>query len=409
MRTYSNKTVVLGVTGSIAAYKACELASRLVERGAKVIPVLTKSAREFVGPASFEAITGQRAILNMFGDETNPDIEHIAVAKAADAFIIAPATAHIIAKMANGLADDWLTTTLLATRAPVLVAPAMNTNMYTHLATQANLATLRERGCHVVGPDSGRQACGTIGPGRLIDPAAILDSAMPLLSDRHELRGKKVLITSGGTHEPLDPVRYVGNRSSGKMGLALAEEAYARGADVTVVTGPSTTALPHVVEMVCVETAREMAAAVQERLPDCDVFIAAAAVADYRPEGASETKHKRNGESLIVSLSENPDILAYAGNNKKPDQLIVGFAAETDNLIENAQGKLERKQLDLIVANEVGSVDSGFGFETLRAVIITPNASVPKPYLYNKENLAAAVFDRIAGLLKKRPAETVRR
>lgn len=401
MRNFSNRQIVLGITGSIAAYKACELASRLVERGANVLPVLTVSAREFLGPATLEGITGNRVVTDMFAAEQNPDIAHIAVAKAADLFIIAPATAHTIAKMANGLADDWLTTTLLATRAPILVAPAMNTNMFTHPATQANLETLRQRGCTVVGPESGRQACGTIGPGRLIEPATILEAAYPLLSERLELRGKKVLITSGGTHEPLDPVRFIGNRSSGKMGRALAEEAFSRGAEVTVVTGPHTADLPHVVETIEVETAVEMAEAVEARMSDTDIFIGAAAVADYRPEGSSEMKHKKNGESLVLTLAENPDILARFGQQKNGRQLAIGFAAETNDLLNNAKEKLAKKNLDLIVANEVGVEDSGFGLDALRAGIIGTNGHVPSFDLYSKESLATALFDRIGELLAK--------
>lgn len=400
VRDFSNKTIVLGITGSIAAYKACELASRLVERGANVLPVLTRAAREFLGPATLEGITGNRTITDMFDAEQNPDIAHISVARAASLFMIAPATAHIIAKMAHGLADDWLTTTLLATRAPILVAPAMNANMFTHPATQANIETLRQRGCVVVGPDSGRQACGTVGPGRLIDPATILEAAFPLLSERRELRGKKVLITSGGTHEPLDPVRFIGNRSSGKMGRALAEEAFARGAEVTVVTGPHTAEMPHVVETIEVETAVQMAEAVAARASDTDIFIAAAAVADYRPEGASEVKHKKNGESLMLSLAENPDILATFGAQKSGKQLVVGFAAETNDLLANAKEKLNKKNLDLIVANEVGTSDSGFGLDDLRAAIIGTNGHVPEFALHSKESLAESLFDRIGDLLK---------
>ena len=238
MRTISNREVVLGVTGSIAAYKACEIASRLVELGVRVTPVLTRSALELVGAASFEAITGRRAITNLFEPFQNPEIEHIAVATRAHLFLIAPATANILAKAAHGIADDWLSTTLLATRAPILFAPAMNSNMYTHPATQANIETLRARGGHFVGPESGRLACGSVGIGRMIDPAIVIEAAIPLLSANKDLAGKHVLITSGGTREPVDPVRYIGNRSSGKMGRAVALEALARGAEVTVVTGP---------------------------------------------------------------------------------------------------------------------------------------------------------------------------
>lgn len=398
-RKLSNKRIVLGVSGSIAAYKACELASRLVEHGAQLQVAMTHSAAELVGPATFEAISGQRVVRHMFEPLQNPDVEHIQVALNADLFVIAPATANIIAKMAHGIADDWLTTTLLATRAPVLVAPAMNTNMYTHPATQQNIETLKARGVRFVGPDSGRLACRTVGPGRLIDPAAILEATLPLVSDRKELSGKRVVITSGGTHEAIDPVRFIGNRSSGKMGRALALEAYARGADVTVISGPAETPLPFAVDVIHVESAREMAAAAEEHAPQADIFIAAAAVADYRPGNALSEKHKRGNGGLDLTLVENPDILAAVGAAKKPGQIVVGFAAETENLEQHARQKLEKKRLDLVVANEVAGEHSAFGSADVNALILGGNGSAPALSLQSKEDLAIALFDRIAELL----------
>ncbi len=397
--TWNNREAVLGVTGSIAAYKACELASRMVEFGIKVIPVLTHSAAQLVGPATFEAITGQRAVTSMFESQQNPDVEHISVATRADIFIIAPATANILAKAAHGMADDWLSTALLATRAPVLFAPAMNTNMYAHPATQANLATLRARGAHFVGPDAGRLACRTVGPGRLIDPAAILETAQALMYSKKDLRGKRVLLTSGSTREPLDPVRFISNWSSGRMGRALAFEAMARGATVTVVAGPLETTLPHGVDVVNVETAGEMAEAVRARLPDCDAFVACAAVADYRPESAGEGKHKRADGPPEIRLVENPDILAEAGANRRDGQVIAGFAAETNDLAAGAEDKLTRKHADIIVGNRVGSGESGFGSGQVEAVFAERGAGVRSLGLIEKDELAEHLFDRIAACL----------
>ena len=398
-RIISTKAIVLGVTGSIAAYKACEIASRLVEYGACVTPVLTKSATELVGPATFEAITGRRAITAMFEPLQNPQVEHIALATRADLFLIAPATANILAKAAHGIADDWLSTTLLATRAPILFAPAMNTNMYTHPATQANIDTLRERGCHFVGPDSGRLACGTSGPGRMSAPHIIIEATLPLLSQRDDLAGKRILITSGGNHEPIDPVRFIGNRSSGKMGRALALEALARGACVTVVTGPCEIPLPHAAEAIHVETAAQMAQAVHARTGDADAIIGAAAVADYRAADPDTQKRKRGAGPLTLELLENEDIIAQVAKAKRDGQFVVAFAAETADLIENASAKLAKKKVDLIVANEVGDPDSGFGADTLRAVFIDAQAPPEAPELLTKEAVAKGLFDRVAQAL----------
>jgi len=395
-RAISNKEVVLGVTGSIAAYKACEIASRLTEWGARVTPVLTHAATELVGPASFEAVTGHRAITALFEPLQNPRVEHIAVATRADLFLIAPATANILAKAAHGIADDWLSTTLLATRAPVLFAPAMNANMYAHPATQANIETLRARGCHFVGPDEGRLACGDTGTGRMADPAVVLEAALPLLSNQNDLAGKRVLITSGPTHEPIDPVRFIANRSSGKMGRALALEALARGAHVTVVTGPAEIGMPYGVEVVSVQTASEMADAVLARAAGADIVIAAAAVADYRVENPAPDKHKRHGEALCLTLVENVDIIAQVGVAKRDGQTIVAFAAETEDLIENARAKLTKKHVDLIVANQIGAADSGFGADTLRAAFIAPDRATEDLGLLDKDELAGRILDRIA-------------
>ena len=396
----SNKEIVLGVTGSIAAYKACEIASRLVECGARVTPVLTQAAAEFIGAATFEALTGRRAITAMFDPLRNPEVEHIAVATRADLFIIAPATANILAKAAHGIADDWLSTTLLATRAPILFAPAMNSNMYSHPATQANIEILRVRGCHFVGPESGRLACGTTGIGRMIDPMTVIEAALPLLSPRKDLAGKKILITSGSNHEPIDPVRYIANRSSGKMGRALALEALARGARVTVVTGPVEIPLPYGVEVIRVETAAQMAEAVIPLAKEFDIIIAAAAVADYRVENPCPKKVKRDGRPAVLALVENPDILAQVAAAKRPGQIVVGFAAETHNLLKNAAAKLKKKRLDLIVANQVGTPESGFAADTLKAALLTPGGHAEDLPLISKEDLAEKILDKVAGLIR---------
>ncbi len=395
MTSTSSREFVLGVTGSIAAYKACEIASLLVKRGVRVTPVLTASARELVGAASFEGITGNPAITGMFAPNTNSEIEHIAVAMRADLFLIAPATANILAKVAHGIADDWLSTTLLATRAPILFAPAMNTNMYTHPAVQANVEALRARGCHFIGPDSGVLACKTVGVGRMIDPAVIVQAAMDLLKRRQDLSGKRVLITSGANHEPIDPVRFIGNRSSGKMGHAIAFEALERGAQVTVVTGPAEVDPPGGCEIVRVRTALEMCDAVLARAPKADIVIGVAAVADYRVESPLAGKHKRTGNGLTLTLVENPDILAKVGAAKSNGQIVVGFAAETHDLLRNAEAKLRKKNLDLIVANEVNTPDSGFGAETVKASFLDPSGRIDEHPLLTKRALATALFDRI--------------
>lgn len=399
--TLSSKEIVLGVTGSIAAYKACELASRLIEFGAYVTPVLTRSAQELVGPASFEALTGRRAITQMFAPYQNQDIEHIAAATRADLFLIAPATANILAKAALGIADDWLSTTLLATRAPILFAPAMNNNMYAHAATQANIATLRARGGHFVGPAAGRLACGVEGVGRMIDPMTIIEAAIPLISREKPLAGKHVVLTTGGNREPIDPVRYIANRSSGKMGRAIALAALAYGAKVTAVSGPADVPLPYGVAIVPVETAREMTDAVGPLAREADVIIGVAAVADYRVDAPGAAKHKRTGEALTLTLVENPDILAGLGAAKRAGQVIVGFAAETEDLLEHAAAKLAKKHLDLIVANEVGSAESGFGTDTVKASFLTPDGAFETLPLISKEELAHRLIARIAALLAR--------
>lgn len=399
MSTQSDKVAVLGVTGSIAAYKACEIASLLVKEGVKVIPVLTNSARQFVGAASFEGLTGNPVITDLFEPGQNQDIEHVAISKRADLFLIAPATANILAKAARGIADDWLSTSLLVTRAPILFAPAMNTNMYEHAATQANLTILRERGCRFVGPDSGILACKTVGVGRMAEAGDVAAEALALLHKSDDLAGKTVLVTTGANHEPIDPVRFIGNRSSGKMGRAVADEALQRGAKVIAVTGPADVQPPPEAEIVQVETALQMHEAVMKRATTADVVIGVAAVSDYRVAEPATNKRKRNGDGFSLALTENPDIIAEAGARKKEGQIIVGFAAETEDVIENARVKLDKKHLDIIVANEVGGKDSGFGAETVRACVIATAESPTELTLTSKRELARHLFDRILTLM----------
>lgn len=401
MRTiFSNKNIVLGVTGSIAAYKACEIASKLAGFGSRVTPVLTKSAQELVGASTFEALTGSPVITDMFAPLQNMEIEHISLATSADLFIIAPATANILAKAACGIADDWLSTTLLATHAPILFAPAMNSNMYAHPATCANIETLRSRGCHFVGPDTGRLACGSEGPGRMVSAETVIEAALPLLADENSpLYGKHILMTSGSNHEPIDPVRFIGNRSSGKMGRSIAVHALACGAHVAVIKGPSEVSLPWGCEVIDVETGSEMHSEVMARISDADVYIGTAAVADYCVAEPMTEKSKRDGSGLSVELKENPDIISEVAASKKSGQVIAGFAAETQNVIENAKCKLENKKLDIVVANEVGTEESGFGTDNLRAALITRDTKTSELTELSKDEVAVQLLTEIEKLL----------
>lgn len=398
MMPFAGKTVLLGVCGSIAAYKACELASRLREQGANVLCALTKSARELVQPATFEAITGNPAITDMFAPAVAPEIEHIAVAQRAALFLIAPATANILAKAAHGLADDWLSTTLLATRAPIVYAPAMNTNMYEHPATCENIALLKKRGAFFVGPAAGRLACGTEGLGRLADIPDILDAARIAAYPVKDYAGKRVLITSGPNHEPIDPMRFIGNRSSGKMGRALALEALCRGAEVCVVTGPAAVPPPYGAETVRVTTADEMYTAVMERAPSCDIIIGAAAVADYTPAAFAEKKIKRHDKELVLCLKPNRDIIAAVAAGKRQGQVVAGFAAESHDTVAHGQEKRVRKGLDLLIANTIGGERCAVGADTGDAWIITPDGDPEPLACIEKTALATVLLDRIAGL-----------
>jgi phosphopantothenoylcysteine decarboxylase/phosphopantothenate--cysteine ligase len=384
---------VLGVTGGIAAYKAVEVCRRLVDAGAHVAPVLTDDALRFVGALTFSALASEPARTSLF-DGPDP-IPHTRLGQSADLVIVAPATAKLIGKYSAGISDDLLTATLLATRAPVLVAPAMHTEMWEHPAVQENLETLRRRGVHVVDPETGRLAGGDEGEGRLAEPARIVAAAAAVLTDAGDLAGLRVLVTAGGTREPLDPVRFVGNRSSGKMGHAVADVAARRGAGVTLVT---TTSRPtaDAVEVVRVDTADEMAEAVLTRFAEVDVVVMAAAVADFRPKAQADTKLKKADGVPDVVLEPTPDILAALGERKQPHQLLVGFAAETDRVRERAAAKLAAKRVDLMVANDVSAPDAGFEVDTNRAILLYSSGSAEETPLMAKPELADLLLDRIA-------------
>jgi phosphopantothenoylcysteine decarboxylase/phosphopantothenate--cysteine ligase len=384
------RRIVLGVSGGIAAYKAVEVCRRLVDQGAHVIPVLSDGALRFVGRTTFDALGSEKAHTSLWDDD-HP-IPHTYLGQTADLVLIAPATARVIGTYAAGISDDLLTNVLLATRAPVIVCPAMHTEMWEHPAVQDNLRTLRARGVHVVPPEEGRLAGGDIGAGRLADPTAILATVERVLADP-DLAGLHVLVTAGGTREPIDPVRFLSNRSSGKQGHALADVAAQRGAKVTLVTTTDRPVGPGV-EIVRVQTAAEMEHAVLTRSDACDVVVMAAAVADFRPVAVVDHKIKKDGGVPELMLEPTTDILAALGARKHPGQTIVGFAAETDDLVANARGKLERKGADLIVANDVSAPDAGFEHDTNAVVIVSPDATTPVA-LRDKRAIASAVLDAV--------------
>jgi len=393
----SNKNIILGITGSIAAYKAAEIASQLTQAGAKVNVIMTKEAIEFISPFTFWAITDRPVVTKMFDLASESSIEHISLAKAADIVVIAPATANIIAKLAAGIADDMLCCTVLATKAPVLIAPAMETNMYNNPATQDNLSKLKARNFMIIAPATGRLASGKEGPGRLADISDIIGSIRQVLERGGDLAGKHILVTAGGTQEPIDPVRYISNRSSGKMGYALAEAARDRGAKVTLVTAPTPLPEPAGVDVVKVNTAQEMRQAVENVTPRVDALVMAAAVADYRPIKAAKDKIKKGEARLTLELECTPDILGSVKGNF----IKVGFAAESSNLVENAKQKLKQKGLDLIVANDITATYSGFDADTNRVTIIDREGKVDSLALLAKREVADKILDRVVKLLPK--------
>ena len=399
--------IALGVTGGVGAYKAVEVARGLQKRGHDVIAVMTATATRFVGPLTFEAITRRRVITDQFEPGANADIEHIALASTIDLLLVAPATANILAKFANGIADDFLSTLFIATRAPVLVAPSMNTQMFSHEAVRRNLETLAARGVRFVEPGEGYLACGWIGKGRLAEPEEVVAAAEAVLRPEGPLRGKRVLVTAGPTFEDVDPVRYVGNRSSGRMGFAIAAEALRRGADVTLVAGPTTLEAPAVRELVRVRSAREMRDAVIGRADAMDVAILAAAVADYAPAERAAQKMPKGDDTITLVLKKTPDILGELGTRRLSSgrgPLLVGFAAETEDLVARASAKRVGKHADLIVANDVSRADAGFDVDTNAVTVIGPEGAQALP-LQTKARVASAILDRVEGLLSARPAK----
>ena len=397
MSVLREKRIVLGVCGSIAAFKAVALASQLTQAGAAVTTILTRDTARFVTPLSFASVTQRPAHLDLFMPDPGR-ILHIALAEEADLLAVVPATAHTLARMAQGLSDDLLTCTFLSTQAPVLVAPAMDGGMFTHAATQASLATLRARGVRVVEPLEGRAASGLVAKGRMPEVDALMAEMRALLGKNGPLAGKTAVVTAGGTQEPLDPVRYIGNRSSGKMGFALAEAARDCGARVVLIQGATTAPSPLGMTTVSVTTAAEMQAAVNEHTAQADALIMAGAVADYRPETARSQKTKRTGDPLAIHLVENEDILAQV-----PQTLVkVGFAAETEDVLRNAEKKLTSKSADLIFANDVSRPESGFGADTNQVVILSKDHP-PEPLpLLPKSEVAAVILQRVAALVQER-------
>ena len=404
-----DKNVLLGVCGGIAAYKAVEAASRLRKAGASVHVLMTEEAAKFVTPLTFQEISGNPVNVSMWEKVTNWNVEHIALANLADVVLIAPATANVIGKIACGIADDMMTTVIMATKAPVYVAPAMNTNMYTNPITQRNIETLRRYGYHIIEPASGHLACGTSGVGRLPEAVELAEIIKKHFEPqkKQSLDGKKVVISAAGTREPIDPVRYITNASSGKMGYAIAEEAAARGADVVLVSGITSLPAPanSRIKLLKAESARDMQRLVEANFTDCDIAIMAAAVSDYRVKEVSVQKIKKNDETMTLELVKNPDILKGLGEKKTDRQFLVGFAAETQNVLVYAKGKLKRKNLDMIVANDVSQANAGFNVDTNIAKIITRDGQVRQAPLMKKTELAQLIFDIIESKIEAKTAE----
>ena len=390
------KTVLLGVTGGIACYKSANLASALVKQGANVQVVMTRNATEFIGPHTFESLTGNRVSVDTFDRNYQFQVEHIALADQADLVLVAPATANVLAKLAHGLADDMLTTTILACNCPKIAAPAMNTKMYENPVTQDNLDILRKYGWEIVEPASGRLACGAVGKGKMPEPEDLLECVLHALSHEKDMTGLKVLVTAGPTQEALDPVRYLTNHSTGKMGYAIAKAAAARGAEVTLVSGPVNLKKPPYMEVVDIVSAQDMFDAVTSRAPEQDIIIKAAAVADYRPASVAEEKIKKSGNDsdLSLPLARTSDILAWLGEHRVPGQFLCGFSMETKDMVENSKKKLEKKHIDLIAANNLKQAGAGFGVDTNVLTLISSDGARELPLL-SKEEAAHALLDEI--------------
>ena len=398
-----NKKIVLAISGGIAAFKAAEIASMLRKRGAEVKCIMTEHATEFITPLTMREISGNPVAVSMFSDIPEFNVEHIALAQWADVFVIAPATANVIGKIAGGIADDMLTTTVMATTAPVVIAPAMNSNMYMNPIVQKNIAALKEYGYEIIEPATGHLACGVTGVGRLPEPEDIVDYVEFTACRTNLLKGKKVIVTAGGTREPIDPVRFIGNHSSGRMGFAIAKAAAFAGADVTLVAGSNDhlKTPAGVARRVDVGSTNDMKAAVDSYYDDCDLVIKSAAVADYRSAHPAANKIKKSDETLTLTMAKNPDIL-YGLGQRKAHQVLIGFAAETTNLIEYGTAKLKKKNLDMLVANDVSAEGAGFQGTPNIATFLFPDGSMEKLEKMDKEDLATVIVERAAAILAKK-------
>ena len=395
----SGKTILLGVTGGIAAYKAAALASALVKLHASVEVVMTRNATQFITPLTFEQLTGNRTMVDTFDRNFSHQVEHIALADRTDLVIVAPATANVCAKLAHGLADDMLTTTVLACRCPKLIAPAMNTNMYENPVTQDNLSLLEKYGWEVISPASGRLACGAVGPGKLPEPVDLLQHILRHLALPHDLSGKRVLVSAGPTQEAIDPVRYLTNHSTGKMGYALARMAMLRGADVTLVSGPTAIEPPPFLRTIPVVSAQDMYDAISKNAPQADFIFMAAAVADYTPTECADNKIKKKDGDMAIPLKRTQDILGFLGEHRAPGQILCGFSMETQNMLENSQAKLSKKHVDMICANNLKVPGAGFGVDTNILTLITRDAVTELPKM-SKEEAANAILDAALSLSK---------
>ena len=394
----TGKTIVLGVTGSIAAYKIANLASMLVKLNADVHVIMTQNATHFITPMTFETLTNNKCIVDTFDRNFNFDVKHVSLAKRGDLFLVAPCTANVIGKVANGICDDMLTTTIMATKAPVLFSPAMNTGMWENPVLQDNLKKLQHYGYHVIEPVVGRLACGDTGSGKMPSEETLLEHILLHLAREKDLKGKRLLITAGPTQEAIDPVRFISNRSSGKMGYALAKMAVLRGAQVTLVSGPVSIAPFAGIETVAVRSAQQMFEAVSERSADSDVVIMCSAVADYKPVSYSEQKMKKSDNDMSIPLTRTQDILGWLGDHKQAGQVLVGFSMETENLIENSRQKLTKKHADLICANSIASEQTGFAVDTNKVTLITQENVTELP-LCTKEETADLILDSIKGYI----------
>lgn len=394
-----DKTVVIGVSGGIAVYKVCDVVSRLKKIGVNVHVIMTKSATEFVAPLTFQSLSQNYVVSDMFEEPKTWDVEHISLAKKADVFLIAPATANVIGKIACGISDDMLSTTVMATKGKVLIAPAMNTNMYENPIVQRNIDTLKALNYDFIEPESGRLACGDLGKGKLASPENIVEAVVNALTKKQDLKGKRIMITAGPTVESIDPVRYLTNRSTGKMGYAIAKEAIERGAEVTLVSGPTKLDPPkNLRKFIKIESAQEMYEAVLDNLEENQVIIKSAAVADYKPKSYCDKKIKKNDGDLVIDLDRNKDI-AYEIGKIKNDKILVGFAAETNDLIENAKNKVKKKNLDFIVANDLTKEGAGFGVDTNIVKIIDKDGIISEYPIMKKEEVANVILDKVKSLL----------